>query len=308
LGVHHGLEERERGPATARRGGRRSGHAVGALRVRVVPLERVLDEELDRVDVSTCREVLKGADAQVTARDAREHRARQHLLAVDRVAREHRRERAGRRHAERVHRLAEHVLAEHRSDRRAPVTAARERCRPRSLQLNVAARTGTIDELAEQDRAAVAELRNEAAELMTRVGERDRIRVFGQSVAGEDRDALGAREGRGIEPELVRERRVDRERDRRAHRARGRARVEAAGERGVAMLEAETHPRFVGPKRPSDKRDRPRVVWSSPTRRAQATRSHSSSARRIARAFRTRKTTIARIANEPSAPRKTSIA
>jgi hypothetical protein len=85
------------------------------------------------------------------------------------------RERARRRDAERVHRLADQHLAQHRPDRRLAVAAARERRSPRALEGDVAALAGAVDHLAEQDGAAVAELRREAAELVAGVGLRDRL-------------------------------------------------------------------------------------------------------------------------------------
>ena len=57
----------------------------------------------------------------------------------------------------------------------------------RALQGDVATLAGAVDQLAEQHRAAVAELRREAAELVAGVGLRDRLGAFGQAVAGEQR-------------------------------------------------------------------------------------------------------------------------
>ena len=89
-------------------------------------------------------------------------------------------ERPRRGDAERVHRLADHVLAQHRPDGRLAVAAARERRAPRALQVQVAAAAVDVDDLAEQQRAAVAQPRRVAAELVAGVGLRDRRRALGR--------------------------------------------------------------------------------------------------------------------------------
>ncbi len=57
-----------------------------------------------------------------------------------------------------------------------------------------------VDDLAQQDRAAVAQLRHEVAELVAGVGQRNRLRAFGDPIAGEDLDTLG----RCVEPRIER--------------------------------------------------------------------------------------------------------
>ena len=139
-------------------------------------------------------------------------------LAQHRLAGGDDRQRARGRDAERVHRLADQYLAQHRPDRRLAVAAARERRPARALEGDVAAPAGAVDHLAEQDRAAVAELRREAAELVAGVGLRDRLGAFGHGVAGEERGAGLARQRGDVEAELVGERRVEEQRLRRRRR------------------------------------------------------------------------------------------
>jgi MFS family permease len=79
-----------------------------------------------------------------------------------------------------VHRLADQHLAQHRADRGLAVAAARERRAARALEGDVAAPAVAVDHLAEQQRAAVAELRREAAELVAGVGLGDRLGALGQ--------------------------------------------------------------------------------------------------------------------------------
>ena len=72
--------------------------------------------------------------------------------------------------------------------------------RPEPLKAMSRRRPCAVDHLAEQQRAAVAELRREAAELVAGVGLRDRLGALGQRVAGEQRRALGAAQRGGVEP------------------------------------------------------------------------------------------------------------
>ena len=71
---------------------------------------------------------------------------------------------------ERVHCLADQVLAQHRADRGLAVAAAGERGPARSLEVEVAAGAGVVDDLAEQQRPPVAEARRVAAELVAGIG------------------------------------------------------------------------------------------------------------------------------------------
>ena len=152
----------------------------------VVAGDRVLGELAHALGIAAGSEELERADTDVARRDARQHRAGQHRLAQHRLAGGDDGERARGRNAERMHRLADEDLAQHRPDRRLAVAAARERRPARAFQSDVAPLAGAVDHFAEQDGAAVAELRREAAELMAGVGLRDRLGAFGHLVAGED--------------------------------------------------------------------------------------------------------------------------
>ena len=201
--------------------------------------DRVLGELAHALGIAARGEELERADADVARRDARQHRAGQHRLAQHRLAGGDDRERARGRDAERMHRLADEDLAQHRPDRRLAVAAARERRPARALERDVAAQAGAVDHFAEQDRAAVAELRREAAELMPGVGLRDRLGAFGHLVAGEDIGAGGAGQRRDVEAELIGERRVEEERPRRRRRFRAPRDREALQVAGVRVLETE---------------------------------------------------------------------
>jgi hypothetical protein len=83
----------------------------------------------------------------------------------------------------------------------------------------------STNDLPEEDCATVAELRDEPAELMTRVRERDRLAAFGDGVAGED---LGGERLR-VDTESLSKRRVDLDDPRFTHLGRRDARVELPG-------------------------------------------------------------------------------
>ena len=87
-------------------------------------------------------------------------------------------------------------------ERGAAVAAARERRRARSLELDVAADAVPVDDLAEQDGAAVAELGHEMAELVAGIGHRDRVGAVGQALSGEDFGPFRAIQHIGIKAEM----------------------------------------------------------------------------------------------------------
>ena len=216
VGVHDAVDEAHQHPLGHQVGLARD-HAIeqGAIRVLLVARigivagDDMVGQQAQRLAIAARSEELEGADADVAGRDARQHRARQHGLAHHRLAGGDRRERARGRDAERRHRLADDVFAQHRTQRRTAIAAARERRGPRTLELDVAPHARAIDHLAQQDGAAIAELRHEVAELVAGIGERDRLGAGGEAVAGQDLDGLRRRQHVGIEAELAGQRLVD---------------------------------------------------------------------------------------------------
>jgi len=77
-----------------------------------------------------------------------------------------RRQGARGRDTQRVHRFADKVFAQHRPQRCAAVTTAGKGRASRALELDVAANAGAVEDLAHEDRPAIAQLRNETAELV----------------------------------------------------------------------------------------------------------------------------------------------
>ena len=192
-----------------------------------------------RLDVAARGEELEGADADVARRHARQHRAGQRRLAHHRLAGRHGRQRPGRGNAERRHRLADDVFAQHRTQRRPPVAAPRERCRPRAFELDVATDSVRAHDLAQQDGAAIAQLRHEVAELVAGIGQRDRLGTRRDAITCQDGHTLRRRQRFGIEAELGGERRVELDQAGRRDRRRRKARVKALRQAGIAVVERQ---------------------------------------------------------------------
>ncbi len=185
---------------------------VGVFRdfkLRIVPLDDVVGEQFDPVVVAAGGKELEGADPHMACRDAHEHRPLLHRFAIDLLAGRDRRQGPRRRHAERVHRLGHDVFAQHRSQRRTPVTSTGKRRRAGALQLDVAACSLAVDDLAQQDRPSVAELRHEIAELVAGIGHGDRHGAGRHDIAGQDRRQPAGIGKIGLDAQFRRQRRVE---------------------------------------------------------------------------------------------------
>ncbi len=207
--------------------------------VRKMAGDGMVGQRPQRLDVAARGEELEGADADVARRHARQHRARQRRLAHHRLTGRHGRQRSRGRNAERRHRLADDVFAQHGTQGRPPVAAARERCRPRAFELNVATDAVPAHDLAQQDGAAIAQLRHEVAELVAGIGQRNRLGTRRYAVARQDRHTLRRRQRLGIEAELGGESRVELDQARRRDRCGRKPHVEALRQAGVAVVERQ---------------------------------------------------------------------
>ena len=217
VGVHHAVDKADVHPLRDERG-LRGDHRVEEREVRVlrvggvgvVARDGVVGEAAQEVVVAGDARVLERADAQVAGGDAHEHRAGLDGFAAHAVARGDDGERAGGRHAERGHRLADQVLAQHRPEDRAAIAHPREPGASGALEPDVAQPPRAVAELAEQERAPVAEVRVEVAELVPRIGLGDEG-PGGGVLPGEERRSVVAAQPVGVEAELGGERIVDRD-------------------------------------------------------------------------------------------------
>ena len=188
VGIHDAVNEPDQKPACDQFGLSRD-HAleqgvIGALGLRglrVVSCNGVVGEALDTGGIAAGRKILERADANVAGGHARQYRAGQQgisrmTLSPVMVAA-----------SDRVVGIPSAAIAsltmysrKHRTQRCASIAAAGKRRRSRALELDVAADAVDIDDFAEQDGAAVAELRHEIAELVAGIGHGDRFGAVGQ--------------------------------------------------------------------------------------------------------------------------------
>ncbi len=181
---------------------------IGMGRLRIVPGNNVIGQPPHPFGVTARREILERADANVAGSDPGEHGAGQRCFAHHIFAGHDGGERARGRNAQHRHRLADDVFAQHRTERGSAIAPARIRRRAGALELNVTADAVGVDNLAEQDGAAVTELRHEMTELVAGIGHRNRVGAVGDTLARQDFGALGGAEPVGIEAEMDRQRPV----------------------------------------------------------------------------------------------------
>ena len=159
----------------------------GPLDMRIVARDGVVAERAQPVEIAARGEILERADADMARRHAGQDRTGERpRLAQDPLAGLDGGERAGGRDPERMHRLGDHVFAQHRAEPRPPVAHPAVGGRSRALELDVAPPARAVHHLAQQERAPVAQLRREAAELMAGIDLRQRRRAVGRLVAGKD--------------------------------------------------------------------------------------------------------------------------
>jgi hypothetical protein len=185
------------------------------------------------------RKVLKGADPQMARRHPRENGARQRALTKHRLAGGHHRQRAGSGNAQRVHRLADQHLAQHRPHRRLAIAPAGKWRAPRTFQGDVAPPAVAVDDLADQQRPAIAQMRIELPELMPRIGLGNRLRPFRQHVAGEHRRQRGIVLVGQIQLQFRRQPVIEEQQYRFPYRRRLARFVEARQVAGIGVVERE---------------------------------------------------------------------
>ena len=214
---------------------------LGRRDLRIVSFDDVIGQPSHALGIAACREILERADADMAGGDAGKHGAGQQGLAHHVLACDHGGERSRGRDTERRHRLADDVFAQHRTERGAAVATARKRRRARPLELDVAAHAVGVDDFAEQDGAAVTELRHEMTELVAGIGHRNRVRALGNTLAGQDLGSLGALEEVGIEAKVDRERPVQFDQPRGCHGRRDYPREKIRRQGRIGILEGKMH-------------------------------------------------------------------
>ncbi len=161
----------------------------GGGQLWIVACQGVTGDLAQLVVVAAGSEELERADPQMACCHTSQHSTGQSPVAQHLLTRGHRRQRSCRGDAEGKHRLAHQVLAKHRTERRPAVAAPRERRASGALEGDVVAIAERVDDLTQEQRSTVAELRVEATELVAGVGLCNRSGTGGHRVAGEDRGA-----------------------------------------------------------------------------------------------------------------------
>ena len=216
--------------------------AIRVLRRRdggIVAGDDVIGQQPHRVRVAAGGVVLKGADADMARRHAGQDGAGERGFARHDLAGHDRGQGARGRYAQGGHGFADEVFAQHGAQGGAAIAAAGEGSAAGALELDVESRAVRRHDFPQQDRAPIAQLGHEMAELVARVGERDRRRALRHAVAGQDRHTFRAGEGRGVEPQPLRQRRVHADQSGLSHRRRVEAGVEVLRQAGVAVVEGK---------------------------------------------------------------------
>ena len=189
------------------------GRVLGVCGDWDVARDRVVGKCSEQFRVAGRSSKLERADTQMARRHPREHRARNPSatavdLALERLAGGDDGQHPGGRDTECVHRLAHHVLAQHRAEGGAAVATSCERGAARPLQMQVSPCAVISDDLAEQQRPAVAEAWRVPAELVPGICLGDGDDALRCGVPGEHREAAWRSQRLDIEPELSRQRLV----------------------------------------------------------------------------------------------------
>ena len=206
---------------------------------RIVARDGVVGQTLQFVDLAAGGEILEGADAQVAGCHTRQHRARQGRVAVDLLAGgDHgQRPRAG--DSQAVHGFADQHLAQHRTNGRPAVAAARKRRASGAFEGDVAPLPVAVDQLAQQQRAAVSQLRREATELVSGIGLCDRLGALRQHIAGQPGGALGTLQRIRRQAQFIGQRRVQEQHLRGGRRGRLAGHIQARQYARIGVVEGE---------------------------------------------------------------------
>ena len=205
----------------------------------IVALDHIVGQCPQSVDILSGGEILERADAHMARRHPHEDGARLRRLAIDLFACRDGGQRACSADAERMHCLREDIFPQHRAECRTAIAAAGERRRPCPLQLDIAAGSVPVDDLAYQNRPSVAELRDEGTELVAGIGHGERGGTLRYDIASKNRgQPLWVGHVR-LDAELLRQALVELQEDRALHGLRIDRSVEALGQARIGIIELE---------------------------------------------------------------------
>jgi len=226
VGVHHPVDEAHAHPACNQLrlpltdGLQHRNGLVGKLgEGGVMPRHGIVEQPPKHHLLLPRREELKSAHPQVAGRHAHQDRPGGRALAVHPLTGPDHRQRTRRGNAQRVHGLAHEVLAQRRAQCRLAIATARKRRTARPLEGQVPTLSCRVDEFPEQQGAAIPQVWRELAELVSRVGLRQRRRLSRHFHAGQPRQTGRRLQRRRLQPQLQRQGVVE------LHPGRGRGRL-----------------------------------------------------------------------------------
>ena len=132
-----------------------------------MPGDCVVRQPAHALVIAPRREILEGADPQVTVGDAGQDGARQGLVAKNVFAAGDYRQGAGGGDAQRMQGFAHQNFTQHRAECRLAIAIAGKRRAAGTLKGDVAAPAVAINDLADQQGPSVTELGREVAELVS---------------------------------------------------------------------------------------------------------------------------------------------
>ena len=241
VGVHHPVDEAQRHPLGHKLGlpshdaVQQAGRSVG---VRIMPGQRVIGQRTQRVKIAARGMDLKGAHADMARGHTGQDRAGQGAFAIDRLAGGDGGKGACGGHAHRLHRFADHIFAQHRAQPGPAIPIAGIGRGAGAFQLDVIPALCRLN-LAQQDRAAIAQLRVPVAELVACVELCQRGRAVGDGVSGKGRKGRVAGEPLGVDAQIPRQRVIARDPAGGGHRGRVHPGEHPVRQAGVAVVEGD---------------------------------------------------------------------
>ena len=156
------------------------------FRFGVMALAGIIEQGLQRFGVAAGGEILERSHADMAGGHAGQDCAGQFAFTQDGFACGHGGQRAGGGNAKGKHCFGQQIFAQDRPQPCPPIAPAGIGGGTGPFELNIAAVPVVVDHFAQQDCAAIAQLRGKPAELMPGIGLRQRGRPFGDQITGKD--------------------------------------------------------------------------------------------------------------------------